>query len=147
MGPVIRVSPAHVTRHVGGFAKFTCAFSGCPAPNVTWFLNNVTVVTGGRVVYEIFPSHTTLTVCNLKIYDLSDADVGSYKCVGENSGGVSSAEANLTLSNSQTRKRRSFEDSSSQPENLLCEQSSNPESGKRLCIYTTRRFNACIIAQ
>ena len=126
---------------LGGNVRFSCVFSGCPPPNVTWFHNDSAISPGGRVTSIVHPSHS-LTICHLDISDVLDVDVGLYKCVGENPGGVkSSANVELRLdsdvSTNAARRKRSEDDVSSWPENSLCEQASDPESGKAVIQYYT----------
>ena len=124
--PRLEIEPLNESGDIGGSVEFSCVFSGCPSPNVTWFHNNTVLSPGGRVEYDIYTQHR-ITICFLTIHNVSEADRGLYKCVGGNPGGiVSSSPVDLTLnSDVQIVKKRSADSSLS-----LCKQISDPESGE-----------------
>lgn len=128
---IITINPDVEQSNVGGSATFLCVFTGCPSPNVTWFHNNSVVPPGGRVEYDLYVQHS-VTVCHLTITNVSEADRGMYKCVGNNPGGSATSEyVGLVLNSDDAqvasqRKKRSADESSS-----LCKQTSDPESGEQ----------------
>lgn len=137
--------------NVGGSATFRCVVIGRPSPNVTWFHNDSVVQPGGRVEYEVKVESHSVTICHLRISNVSEADIGPYKCVGNNSGGSAmSGYADLELDTIQDsvqveepqRRKRSV-DETEQESSSLCKQSSEPESGEQTpstdIYYTTLR--------
>lgn len=135
--PVLVVMPANKTTDIGEEVRFTCVFSGCPAPDVTWFHKNTALTHGGRVDYEqyILPR---ITVCHLKISNVSEEDTGTYKCVGGNDAGNSSSGlVDLKLTKESTVTKRSVEADASPSQSAkrsLCQQISDPESGELLLV-------------
>ena len=131
MKPVLMVMPANMTTGLGGSVRFTCVFSGCPAPNVTWFHKGTALEHGGRVIYEQHQQHR-LTICQLNISNVSEEDTGTYKCVGGNLAGNTSSElVGLQLMDASRTKRSMGSSSSLQSQKrTLCKQNSDPESGE-----------------
>ena len=148
ISPELIVSPSDETKSVGENVRFSCVFTGCPPPNVTWFHNDTVLLPGGRVAVEVYMHHR-LTICHLTINNVSETDTGPYMCVGDNVGGNSSSNTvDLQISNPSTvslRKRAVDSLSLLSAESLLCKQISDPESGERTnpLIFTTAcGFNA-----
>ena len=131
--PKLVLMPHNNTAGIGGEARFTCVFSGCPAPNVTWFHENNELEHGGRVNYKLH-IQSRHTVCHLTISNVSEQDTGTYKCVGGNDAGNSSSDlVDLKIMEEKSLTKRSVADDSSSQSSAkrsLCQQSSGPESGE-----------------
>ena len=151
---VVTITPPNIQSSVGGSASFLCVLTGCPSPNVTWFHNNSVVLPGGRVEYEFSVTSHSVTFCHLTITNVSEADIGIYKCVGNNPGGSDMSEdADLVLNTvndaqveSQRRKRSA--DETEQESSSLCKQTSDPESGEQTPstdIYYTTLYVVCLL--
>ncbi len=134
-----------------------CVLTGCPSPNVTWFHNNSVVQPGGRVEYELERKSHSITFCYLRISNLSEADIGLYKCVANNPGGSDMSDyADLVLDTIQDaalvepQRRKRSADEAEQESSSLCKQTSEPESGEQTpstdIYYTTLRvvFAHCV---
>ena len=132
--PELIVEPTEKQSSVGGQVTFLCVFTGCPSPNVTWFRNDSVLLPGGRVEYEVHAQHR-VTVCELMIKNVSEADIGAYRCVGDNPGGNTSSEFVDLVLNGETqvasRRRKRSADDEREQETSLCKQTSDPESGER----------------
>ena len=140
--PELVVMPVTKQSNLGEDASFSCVFIGCPSPNVTWFRDDTLLLPGGRVEYELYIQHR-ITVCHLTIKNVSEADKGLYKCVGDNPGGNASSDFVDLVLNSDTevvlqRRRRSTDETEQQ--SSLCKWTSDPESGERpqALIFTTK---------
>ena len=136
VGPqVVAITPANIQSNVGGRVEFMCVLTGCPSPNVTWFHNDSVVQPGGRVEYEVHVTSHSVTLCHLTISNVSEADIGLYKCVGNNPGGSDMSEyADLvldTVQDSESQRRKRSADETAQESSSLCKQSSEPESGEQ----------------
>lgn len=135
---VVTITPPNLHSDVGGSATFLCVLTGCPSPNVTWFHNDAVIQPGGRVEYDLQITSHTVTFCELTISNVSEADIGVYKCVGDNPGGSDMSEdADLVLNTIQDtaqvdpqRRKRSADKTEQERSSSLCKQTSDPESGE-----------------
>ncbi|KAL7833030.1 hypothetical protein SRHO_G00300480 [Serrasalmus rhombeus] len=70
----------------------TCAIRGCPAPNVSWYLNGICINSDNH--YYITNVHG---VCSLYILRVGPSDGGEYKVVAINSFGKAECSAKLKV--------------------------------------------------
>ena len=148
---VVTIYPANLQSNIGESVTFLCVLRGCPSPNVTWFHNDSIVPPGGRVTYDIFVPAQGVTLCNLTISNISEADIGVYKCMGNNPGGSDMSEyAGLNIQDTdqivEPQRRRRSADETEQESSSLCEQASDPESGEQTPntdIYYTAQCVVC----
>ncbi|KAI4881018.1 hypothetical protein NFI96_011268, partial [Prochilodus magdalenae] len=68
----------------------TCAIRGCPAPNVSWYLNGICINSNKH--YYITNAHG---VCSMYILRVESSDGGEYKVVAINSSGKAECSAKL----------------------------------------------------
>ena len=134
-GPLSRES------NIGRNVMFTCIFKGYPSPNVTWFFHNKTVLSrGGRIVTTSMESR--MAVSHLTIMNVSEADTGYYRCVGQNSHGRNSSNMQLVVNNGTQKRRKRLSPNGGMEliiRTLLCK---GPESGERI---STLRLHHTII--
>ena len=85
--------------------------------------------------YEFNVRHS-VTLCHLIITNVSEADRGNYKCVGDNPGGsVMSEDVDLVLNSNSAQvapqRRKRSADEAEQESSSLCKRTSDPESGEQ----------------
>ena len=129
------IMPVEQEIGLGENVTFSCLFTGCPNPNVTWFHNDTALTPHGERVKDVIYSHGDVTYSYLTINNVSKEDEGRYRCYGDNNvGNVSSANVNLGVLPVQTTARRKrkadLSSMSAQSRSTLCKQASDPESGE-----------------
>ena len=94
MAPRIQEPPQDITVSIGQMVQLSCSATGDPTPTIQWFLNGIT---------ELL-SNADLTVTsiggssNLTIHSIQASDAAIYECRAENSAGIDSAIATITVS-------------------------------------------------
>lgn len=93
--PQINISPqSHVQAEAGGNVSFGCHVKGDPEPEVSWLLEGQ-AINHPWVLLESDEGSALDKWLNVSISNVSDADVGVYTCVANNS--LDTVSANMTL--------------------------------------------------
>ena len=93
--PRITSFPRDASINEGLFVEFTCVASGHPYPDVSWWNNNIIIVSGGRIQVSNGGQH-------LRIEDGQAYDSGLYTCRAQNRLGYIEASAKLEVKSSRT---------------------------------------------
>lgn len=97
MAPSIVLYPQDSEVTLGSAATFYCALQGFPIPNFTWYHNGQLITNDERRTVELSNGHN-LVAGSLTINPVTESDVGTYRCQGENWAGTASHEIEVTLS-------------------------------------------------
>ncbi len=79
---------------IGDTQRFECQVVGFPAPNVTWFKDNVNITQNPRYNIGYDKSRGTIT---LAIKNVNTSDEGCYQCRAENTEGHATTTAFLIV--------------------------------------------------
>ena len=88
--PHISVCPRPQTVRIGQAARFECFAAGNPLPTIYWLHNGV-MIESGMNGFDVTPDGT-LTIANV-----NQTHAGEMTCVAENTVGVHSFVASLTV--------------------------------------------------
>ena len=86
--PRFLVQPSDIHVSLGDTVDLPCTVEGRPQPTVTWTLNGVNVRLNSRV---------SIVSGGLHIISVREDDRGEYRCRAENSEGVITAAARLSV--------------------------------------------------
>ena len=131
------VAPKDMAINIGESLKLQCVFRGKPSPEVTWFHNGQPVSEDSRRTISKVPQSPYVN-CILSIDNVTQEDLGNYKCQGNNTYGSKDTEfgtVTSTTDTSSTSKRSVMEESP------LCRSKAPSNSGKssygnsHLCLH------------
>lgn len=86
--PIIIKGLSDQTVKSGSFVQFSCATSGNPVPNITWFFNSSPVLSSPRL---------QISNSTLHIFSVTVQDQGMYQCVLDNRIGSAQSAARLSI--------------------------------------------------
>ncbi|KAF4072128.1 hypothetical protein AMELA_G00270790 [Ameiurus melas] len=86
--PIIIKGLSDQTVRSGSFVQFSCATSGNPVPNITWFFNSSPVSSSPRL---------QISNSTLRIFSVTVQDQGMYQCVLDNRIGSAQSAARLSI--------------------------------------------------